>query len=243
MMEYVRFDKMLILIMLVLPLRVCLAADDSEIARCVVLSMSYIDNPARSRASLAFARGLCEGDDTRFARILGELAHTNDAKIAECMISLLVQYGTSAQLPFLYSQATNVEYGADAVRSILRIEGITSNSVAMVDRYLSLTNKESRLDRENICKFMLDRFAGPQSPDGIRNVVEQSVLGFAMSNTVYNEYFDESLAQRISGYRYSRRRLDILRRARQIMEISYNESFITNAINELVAYPEADLPD
>ena len=218
-------------------------ATDAEILESLMNSTLYIDNFEGARWDFQHARDLCGANSNRFARLICELAHTNNARTVRGMIRRLGFYGTSAQLPFLYSQATNVEYGADAVRSILRIEGITSNSVAMVDRYLSLTNKESRLDRENICKFMLDRFAGPQSPDGIRNVVEQSVLGFAMSNTVYNEYFDESLAQRISGYRYSRRRLDILRRARQIMEISYNESFITNAINELVAYPEADLPD
>lgn len=222
---------------------ICAAATDDEIRHYLVGSMLYIDNVKGARRDFQRARELCGADTNRFARLLCELAHTNDSWIAGGMIRSLGGYGTSEQLPFLYSQVTNTEYGAESARAILAIEGVTSNSVAMVDRYLSLTNKESRLDRENICKFMLDRFAGPQSPDGIRNVVEQSVLGFAMSNTVYNEYFDESLAQRISGYRYSRRRLDILRRARQIMEISYNESFITNAINELVAYPEADLPD
>ena len=48
------------------------------------------------------------------------------------MIGRLGVYGSSENLPFLYSQVSNVEYGVRAVRSILRIEGITSNSLAMV---------------------------------------------------------------------------------------------------------------
>lgn len=221
----------------------CAAATDDEIRHYLVGSMLYIDNVKGARRDFRRARELCGEDTNRFARLICEIAHTNDSWIAEGMIRDLGTYGTSAQLPFLYSQVSNTTYGADAVQSILEIEGITSNSVAMVDWYLSLTNKESRLDREDICKFMLDRFAGPQSPVGIRNIVEQSVLGFSMSNTVYNEYFDESLVKRIDGYKYSRRRLRVLRRARLIMEIPYNESFVTNAINELVAYPESELPE
>lgn len=241
-MEYVRFDKMLILIMLVLPLRACLAADDSEIARCVVLSMSYIDNPARSRASLAFARGLCEGDDTRFARILGELAHTNDAKIAECMISLLVQYGTSAQLPFLYSQATNVEYGADAVRSILRIEGITSNSVALVDSYLSMTNMTNR-NRYYVCSDFIGKAFSSSVSAAMQLSSEQVYLRFMAESNIYHDWLDSELRMRDSSYAQSKRRLDVLRSVCDRTNDPADLNFVTNAINELVAYPEADLPD
>ena len=33
----------------------------------------------------------------------------------------------TAQLPFLYSQATNAQYGAHAMEAIFAIEGVTSN--------------------------------------------------------------------------------------------------------------------
>lgn len=221
--------------------------DDEIRSRLVMACFVEDDHPDEHRnveqGMYDAAFRAAESNRVRFARIICDLAHTNCSRIAELMVSRLGEYGTPEQLPFLYSQVSNTQHGVDAVRSILEIEGITSNSVAMVDWCLSLTNKESRLDREDVCKFMLDRFAGPQSPVGIRNIVEQSVLGFSMSNTVYNEHFDECLAQRIGGYKYSRRRLRVLQRARLIMEIPYNESFITNAINELVSYPEADLPE
>ena len=49
-------------------------------------------------------------------------------------------------------------------------------------------------------------------------------------------YSDES-------YRMSRRRLAVLRSVRDLEINSYQLNYVTNAINELVAYPEADLPE
>ena len=46
------------------------------------------------------------------------------------------------------------------------------------------------------------------------------------------------------SYRYSKRRLQILRAADILhCPYQYQVNFVTNAINELVAYPEAALPD
>ena len=53
-----------------------------------------------------------DGNTNRLAGALAEFAQTNDAQIAELAMWQLEKYGTTVQLPFLYSCATNpVERG------------------------------------------------------------------------------------------------------------------------------------
>ena len=85
-------------------------------------------------------------DTNRYARILRELAveNTNETKR---VIANLGKYKTSQSLPFLYSYSTNAVYGARALKSIFAIEGVTSNSIAVAQGYLSLTNDAVLVDR------------------------------------------------------------------------------------------------
>ena len=225
---------------------VCIAEDDNsdeKIKRMIVDSESYIDNSRASERMYNNARMRCAGDTNRFARLLYELAQTNNVYLSDRMISMLGFDGTSAQLPFLYSMATNEQHGVSAVKSILQLEGVTSNSLEVADRCLSMTNVQARMERENLCLFMLDGFANAHSNSGVRNDVERCVLCFARRSGLYNEHFDGCLSVRIPGYQFSKRRLNVLRDAERNMIIRFNKAFITNAINELVSYPEADLPE
>ena len=216
---------------------------DDRIKSMIIGSESYIDNSRAAERLYNNARRRCGDDTNRFARILCELAQTDDKHIADRMIYRLGWHGTPAQLPFLYTMATNEQHGATAVKSILRLEGVTSNSLAAVDQCLSMTNVQARMERENLCLFMLDSFVVAQVCVEVRNAVEQCILRFARGSTVYNEYFDSCLSRRMPGYKFSKRRLDVLRIAEHNLTIRFNEHFITNAINELVAYPESDLPE
>ena len=225
---------------------VCIAEDDNsdeKIKSMIVDSESYIDNSRASERMYNNARMRCAGDTNRFARLLYELAQTNNVYLSDRMISMLGFDGTSAQLPFLYSMATNEQHGVSAVKSILQLEGVTSNSLEVADRCLSMTNVQARMERENLCLFMLDGFANAHSNSGVRNDVERCVLCFARRSGLYNEHFDGCLSVRIPGYQFSKRRLNVLRDAERNMIIRFNKAFITNAINELVSYPEADLPE
>ena len=139
---------------------VCPAEDDNsdeKIKRMIVDSECYIDNSRASERMYNNARMRCAGDTNRFARLLYELAQTNNVYLSDRMISMLGFDGTSAQLPFLYSMATNEQHGATAVKSILRLEGVTSNSVDVTGMYLSMTNIIQR-DRSEICSFFFRGF-------------------------------------------------------------------------------------
>ena len=78
---------------------------------------------------------------------------------------------------------------------------------------------------------------------GLSNCVDHCAFRFLGSDTVYSEWYDELVQPLIPGYKYSKRRLSVLRAVQRLGLTKYNDVFITNAINELVSYPEADLPE
>ena len=78
---------------------VCSAEDDNsdeKIKRMIVDSESYIDNSRASERMYNNARMRCAGDTNRFARLLYELAQTNNVYLSDRMISMLGFDGTSA---------------------------------------------------------------------------------------------------------------------------------------------------
>lgn len=215
------------------------SVSDDEIRDMVVHSGFYIDNAQAARAEFTGAKDLCAGDTNRFARILCELAQTNHARIADRMIGCLGRHGTPAQLPFLYSMATNEQHGVTAVKSILRLEGVTSNSVATASWYLFSTNYRHRA-RYEICDCLVSQLAKTQSN---RTQAERAILRFLSDYNIYHDWLDAAMKRADPTYSQSKRRLGVLR-AISLRETDAKDlSYVTNAINELVAYPEADLPD
>lgn len=93
------------------------------------------------------------GDTNRLACVLSEFAQTNDDQIAEWAMWQLKKYATPAQLPFLYSCATNPVLGKTAVESVLRVEGVTSNSVGLVQAYINITNGNAAVHWDHIYVF------------------------------------------------------------------------------------------
>ena len=217
-------------------------ATDEEIRRRLVLSCSFEDDASLARGAFNGAFRAAESNRVRFARIICDLARTNDASIACGMISELGDYGTSAQLPFLYSQVSNTEYGVDAVRSILKIEGITSNSVAMVDGYLSNTNVDFEY-RAQACECFLQASALPAVSGTMRQSARSVALNYALHANRYVRGTDKAFIAVDPTYQYSKRRLSVLRSVNALGVSSYQIDYVTNAINELVAYPESELPE
>lgn len=223
---------------------VCPAEDDNsdeKIKRLIVGSNFYIDNPDASYRMFMNARRRCGTDTNRFARLLAEVAQTNNDWVAQDAISSLGVYGTSAQLPFLYSMATNEQHGATAVKSILRLEGVTSNSVAVAGAYLSMTNVDFEY-RADACKALL-RAAPSCVAIGMSQMARDCALRYARSANRYVMDVDAVFIETDSTYRNSKRRLAVLRSAYGLGVSQYQIAYVTNAINELVAYPEADLPE
>ena len=215
---------------------------DEEIKDKIIGSGQYIDNYILAREAFRHARECCEDDTNRFAQLLFEIAQTNDTRMAGRMINLLGTYGTPAQLPFLYTMATSEQHGATAVKSILRLEGVTSNSVGVAGTYLSMTNVDFEY-RADACKALLRAAAQSCVTTGMCQTARNCALRYARSANRYVMDVDAVFIETDSTYRNSKRRLAALRSAYELGVSQYQIAYVTNAINELVAYPEADLPE
>ena len=217
-------------------------AGDDWIKDMVIVSGQFIHGGEPARRMFENAKSQCEGDTNRFARLLCELAQTNDVRIADRMIRCLGRHGTTAQLPFLYSMATNEQHGVSAVKSILRLEGVTSNSVDVTGMYLSMTNVDFEY-RADACKALLRAAVPSCVTTGICQMARECALRYARSANRYVMDVDAVFIETDSTYRNSKRRLAVLRSAYGLGVSQYQIAYVTNAINELVAYPEADLPE
>ena len=206
-----------------------------------------------------------DGDTNRLAGVLSEFALTNDEWIATRAVRQLGEYGTSAQLPFLYSCVTNPIIGDRAVKSILNIEGVTSNSVDALHDYLFQTNFfpfPKVEDRSNVCVDLVSLVYTNSSLIAYRSTVYNMALAFESNVNLVPNVLDAKLLSVAECYRYSRRRLAALRSAKaridaELMSVeasgyevwrrtycyTFQTNYLDKAISELVAYPEANLPD
>ena len=206
-----------------------------------------------------------DGDTNRLARLLAEIAQTNNAQIAQSSMALLSEYGTAAQLPFLYSCATNPAVGHGAIKAVMRIEGVTSNSIEMARNYLFQTNRfpfANVSDRSDVCRDLIAKVYSDVDLVGFRSNVLDVVQVVEKDIDLLPSVLDAAVISVDPDFQYSKRRLAILRTAMQRQGIEYQDivssnhevwkrvyvhsfqtNYLQNAINELVAYPEANLPD
>lgn len=204
-------------------------------------------------------------DTNRFARVLRELA-VEDTNETGRVIRSLRFYRTPESLPFLYAYSTNALYGADAMKAIFAIEGVTSNSVAATGNYLSMTNffiLNSACDRTRLCRDLLRKVYEEQSLACYRtNVLCMALEYNSTANVTTPNGVDAEVCAIDPDYRYSQRRLAALRQYnsnitsyfnslpetaesynRRVSVFAFQTNYLNCAINELVAYPEANLPD
>jgi len=206
-----------------------------------------------------------QGDTNRLARLLAELAHTNDNWNASMALWQLEKYGTSEQLPFLYSCATNPAVGDRAVKAVLRIEGVTSNSLNAVHDYLFSTNRLAfdKIGRRSAeCCDLFKKVFNDNNLASYRPIVLEMATNYLQNVELMPNALDEELCAADGGFSQSKRRLAILRTAKQRVAAeledaansndevwrrthcyTFQTNYLQNAINELVAYPEENLPD
>lgn len=182
-------------------------------------------------------------DTNRLARLLVELARTNDAWYVDMAMWQLEKYATSEQLPFLYSCATNPAIGHKAMKAVLNVEGITSNSLESLGRYFALTNTIENADhpRAELCaRVMHLSKVNRLCNSSISNIVNTYML----SKDCNGYWFDTICIKNDATYKFSKRRLAFLRGVvTNAVQWEFQINYVTNAIKELVAYPEADLPE
>ena len=217
---------------------------DAEIKNAFV-HISRLAHGDENGSYIRKALRMAGNDTNRFARVLRELAQENTNQTRRAIRSLGI-YATHESLPFLYSYATNATYGACALKAVFAIEGVTSNSVAVAQSYLMLTNEAVRVDRggATVCAALV-KCARQEGVDAnLRTNALAVANAFATTRNRNYYWLDYLLMQDDTSYRHSKRRLRVLRSADVLhCPYPYQVNFVTNAINELVAYPESALPD
>ena len=187
-----------------------------------------------------------DADTNRLVRVMCELAQTNEAKVARAVMFRIGRYATANELPILYGCVTNPICGDGAVRAIIGLEGLSSNTVAVAREYLFLTNdfpscKEH--DRLSLCDKILHDVKNNPNLSTIRPYAMDVALDFAEHVNTLHGTMDKALCGFDPTYKYSRRRLRIMRSAQNTCQGDFLLNYVTNAINELVAYPESELPE
>ena len=216
------------------------SASDDLIRDMLIGSTQYVDDIAAAKRAFRHAQQEC-GDSNRFARILCELSQTNDLWIARDALFALAAYGTREQLPHLYSLAANTNLCCEALSAILRLEGVSSNSLSATASVLS-NLRVRELDRLDLCVALVDNAYSLRTSTAQRDMA----LSFLLTHfrtCPYPQGLDEALVRKDAGYRHSRRRLANLRSVYAHGVDQWNIAYVTNAINELVAYPEQNLPE
>lgn len=235
--------KIVMLLVLVLHGGLVAEVSDADIVDTMVYAAGVFDNPDYARRMFEKSIRVCGYDTNRYVRILMDMARTNDTRVAKLGVSRLGRYGGEAQLPFLYSCVSNEALRSSALLSIVRIGHCDAASVGLFSSYLSNTNVPQSARSAFACELYASAFTN-KVPVSERAQWAACVDDYAV--TAKQQYFtslDDVMVWANPAYRHSKRRLAVLRSVRDLGMQPYPLAYVTNAINELVSYPEADLPD
>ena len=186
------------------------------------------------------------GDTNRLLRILSDMVKTNDKWICTQTMFEYSKYATKSELPFLYSCATNSMCGDRALKTIISLYGISSNLLQTVGQYFSITNGFSVDDDSNRSRFaedLLKRVYRTESLLPYRERVFNMTREFALNVNLMHVSVDKALMRADPTYENSKRRLNVMRGARERCISDFLTNYVTNIIIKLEMYPEENLPE
>ena len=186
------------------------------------------------------------GNTNRLLRILSDMVKTNDEWICTQTMFEYSKYATKSELPFLYSCATNSMCGDRALNTIISLDGISSNLLQTVGQYFSITNGFSVDDDANRSRFaedLLKRVYRTEALLPYREQVFNMTREFALNVNLMHVSVDKALMRVDPTYENSKRRLNVMRGAKERCISEFLTNYVTNVINKLEIYPEENLPD
>ena len=187
-----------------------------------------------------------KGNTNRMMRLLSELVQTNDEWYCTRSMMQYGKYAGVSELPFLYSYATNPLCGHCSLKSIFRIEGISTNSLSALERYLSLTNNLAMkfdCERFYLCAYFVDNYWNSDLCVQYHQYLKE--LFYKYSRNVSTAHINkDKLLQRIDDkYILSKRRLSMMRELQSRELNEWQTNYVEGVIKELEKYPEENLAD
>lgn len=216
--------------------------DVDKIRRHIKFSTSVIDNPQMARDELTYALSLCGSDTNRFVEEVKVVIGDVDASRKSRLLREVGVYGSVADMGFLATCATNETCGASAIRAMIDISGLTSN---VINTAMSVcSNRIVDCDEKvQICAAVWKKACALEANPAIADYARSRIMEYAATAGENVSWLDFHLCSIDQVYRYSNRRLAVLRAVNELPIDVDQRNFVTNAINELVAYPERALTD
>ena len=222
-----------------------LIASDEEVKKDIIFYIQPKCSQSRNDTKLVDTYFI-NGNTNRLLRLLSDLIKTNDEWICTRSMWQYGKYATKSELPFLYSCATNSMCGDRALNTIISLDGISSNLLQTVGQYFSITNGFSVDDDANRSRFaedLLKRVYRTEALLPYRERVFNMTREFALNVNLMHVSVDKALMRVDPTYENSKRRLNVMRGAKDRCISEFLTNYVTNVINKLEMYPEENLPD
>ena len=217
------------------------AYDDAAVSREFLRARGYFCGDGADSTLKWILETCCENDTNRYVRIAKDTA-TSNTNFVSMAVALVKKHGSADDLPFLYQCTNTAKCARRALTGILQLGGLTESSVEAASAYIASTNAYYSSDREDVAHELFRAAAISSTTNSLKALAASNALNFAR-NSSQVRYNDIGFRNADPSYRYSKRRLSVLRAALPLCHSDFLINYTTNAINELVAYPESELPD
>lgn len=217
---------------------------DARLLEILERAVSFIDNPDGGPGEVQYAIELTGNDTNRVVSLMKQLVDegTKRKGALRFYISEIGKYGTSSDLPFLYQGVASSNLCEDATMAVLRIEGLTTNTLTQITTLLP-AGRDCAWSVMCSHAWLLEY--ARKLPDGspLRALTVSNAVQHAFHETAYPSSFDKSLRLTDPTYTMSKRRLGALRSVQSLGVGAFQTNFVAQTIRELEAYPEANLPE
>ena len=219
-------------------------ATDAQLRHILERATCYEDNPHASWGEIRYAIREAGGNSNRVVSLMKQLINEGTQRNGSTRfyLSEIGKYGTNIDLPFLYQRVSETNFCASATEAILRIEGLTTNSLVRITSSLPDCPRGNKQSAIAWCRI-LDVVTKFQSGEPIRIFALSNAVQFISRQTESADWLDRSLIRIDPPYRMSKRRLAALRSVRDLGINEWQTNYVFQAIRELESYPEADLPE
>lgn len=214
---------------------------EENVRKSIILCTKVRDNPDLKDRMLEEALINFGNNTNAFVDIIKGIA-VSDTNLTSSMLSFMRYYPITNSIPFLCEYVTNGTAATSgiAASSLFAIGGIGGESGEVLGKYLFVTNAAGA-DQASVCRDVV--WAAHKCGDTNKVGWIYGLLLNSPRLPKYARSADESFIYYDSTYKFSKRRLALLRAAYSKGVSEFMSTYVTNAINELVAYPEANLSD
>ena len=217
---------------------------DEELRKVLYRATQYIDDPHGGPGEVRYAIRLTGNDTNRVVSLMKQLIveGTEDVQTDKFYISEIGKYGTNSDLPFLYQRVATSNLCEHATLAVLKIEGLTTNSLSQITTLLP-AGRDCAWSVMCSHAWLLEYARKLPVGSPLRALTVSNAVQHAFHETAYPSSFDKSLRLTDPTYAISKRRLGALRSVQSLGVGAFQTNFVAQAIRELEAYPEANLPE